>query len=1688
MTKYPQPLFFSFSLHNYKTKQKLSEDFHVISFGDMQYKMEHSNWTNRKGLLALPTTIDYSSVVLVVIINKVFSSSDKESTWFKEREKDTAQGKSLRRVDSNSQVSQQPQDSSEYNAQVLSLIEYIRNGQLVTTPVLWGYTQIFDGEGKLMGSVQNPVQLAKQLQNNSRESSPSSAQIPSQPSQSKLKTRKFDPDLKLVKSGMAVTYEIIYDAISNETHGKTSESNAISVMSLPSLVTSNLPLNFNERQKFKSSGCKFEVELTKLSHEPKSSRITPSQYPVKTNYETALQYYHNLFGIAHTGSSASSTSRIHQFQAKSRLPFSASSSNLSSITNISNPLATEKDLDDQRHHGLGVVQEVEVWGEAQLEDPSQDKEKQDKDLSPKDTTASYPYLSYVNNLYIYIESVSVKAPSDANIQVKVQLKSNDKNLHTKDEEKYFYSITGELVPFMFTSVASHTKAPQFCDEMKLKLPPNLTPDHHLLFTFYNCTVKKGNKIYYPLAHSILPLYKGSRIVSDDRYSLPVSKAVLSDTNYLNQDIKWSKEKRLSIRTKLVSSIYPQDSDLNLFFLNYWREPASTKKQRSGTQSLPKPSHQMTEIVESVDPVKVIPNVPVDTVVKFMPPIMNILFQLIVKDDKHQAREAFISLLKILKRIDVHTNYSSLLHSYVVYLFDNPVGRGVYESICSFWLAVIESPMCSELMGGFKSYWFLFQVILKSLILELNSRGFLNSASLRYSKVPSTFQTNIIKLLSNLLRISMQSQLNYDVLVAFPLFITNLFPFINKGHLFKLIFQHLASLDISTMSTAFIKFTWLKIIGDYEHYVPLNLPTDLEMEHFDVSQLKSEFWKRHFLSGLILDEASCCLRSSFNSKIREQAATLLRNLFRKHELDPRYQNTNIQKFIASMYFPLIPMIIEQLYLVNEMGEVEQSRWLICFIYILKYVKKKLLATWWKKESQKTKEAFWSCVHTAASYFVEKPKGAEVNFIVLDTVIEFVNCFEKNLNKVSDSGIDNESQSNPLLEHILDILKILLSSPSDAFLSYLYCALHDILSRLSSSLFQTQTRYYCRDLIYDILRHCNQKDNDVRSKASALLYSLIKENWKQFRNISVIRHFAQLAQSKLVGSEKKKEYIYLLGSLDSLKKHCLVDADVAAEGFVQQVNELVTRLIDITKYEKKIAQNWVDEEVTADIYIQIANDYRESPDLRLTWLDNLALIHVQWGNIEEAAQCKIHMSYLVAQYLVRIKPNVLPKELRLAIPKTISDKNLDLKNKLNPSIVHNPFGRIAPNILTDLHLSDEIFTDEGRFQSERWSITGLCELLRDAVTLLKRERRYELCLEIFHLLASIYKHDKNYAEMIKWAEQYKDICENLVKLTVEGKEIFSRYYRVTFFSKKWFAEDHRKVFIYKKKYRFTIGDVAQMIAKQLAHKTRLDPSQIVSLPNKEVDHSTLDPEKIYFQIVAVKPYFDEVEQQSEDRVSQFQQNFNISEFISEVPFMSDGGKFDEADVSRQQKRKTIFCIGKSFPYLNNRIEVAQSRDIVLSPIECAVEAMQQRAAQFRSEVYCTPVRKNNLQALLTGTLATTVNVGPLRFCEVFIGNANYSSDLQDKLRDAMAEVLLLSKAALQINERIIGPEQLPFQAMLEDKFQSTMQIFKTKFAGNVNWTRIASTIQQRELKAKQQANELEKKLVKQTQRIGEKSSEN
>jgi hypothetical protein len=106
--------------------------------------------------------------------------------------------------------------------------------------------------------------------------------------------------------------------------------------------------------------------------------------------------------------------------------------------------------------------------------------------------------------------------------------------------------------------------------------------------------------------------------------------------------------------------------------------------------------------------------------------------------------------------------------------------------------------------------------------------------------------------------------------------------------------------------------------------------------------------------------------------------------------------------------------------------------------------------------------------------------------------------------------------------------------------------------------------------------------------------------------------------------------------------------------------------------------------------------------------------------------------------------------------------------------------------------------------------------------------------------------------------------------------------------------------------------------------------------------------------------------------------------------------------------------------------------------------------------------------------------MRFCEVFLTTEGIEIDdskmkpFKEQLRETMAELLILSNMALNINANIIGPDQKNFHEMLYDRFQSIDKTFETKYNGASVKDKIRSIVIQKEKQLIQEAKELERKL--------------
>jgi hypothetical protein len=384
---------------------------------------------------------------------------------------------------------------------------------------------------------------------------------------------------------------------------------------------------------------------------------------------------------------------------------------------------------------------------------------------------------------------------------------------------------------------------------------------------------------------------------------------------------------------------------------------------------------------------------------------------------------------------------------------------------------------------------------------------------------------------------------------------------------------------------------------------------------------------------------------------------------------------------------------------------------------------------------------------------------------------------------------------------------------------------------------------------------------------------------------------------------------------------------------EVPDLVQRLLKVVSDSIKISQFSYDPDMIADLTYAVSLGYKESPELRITWLKNLLKFHRDNQNWEELAQCKFYIAGLIIEYLHS-------EGITAGIPSSLSDILV-----ICPSILREPG---LPNIVGA--------GDEGLYNSNLFTEEGLIKTLRSSVKYLKQCLRYETCLSVYNFLLEIYQTHKDYAQLSVCFQDLENICNSLVTTDAQQGRLFNNFYRVSLFGTK-FGELNGKEMIYKEPAMVRVAEFTERLKSQY---TKL--GNLVVLPNSQTDFSSLDPNSVYCQIIAVEAFF--TDDQAALRKTEWDRNCNISEFIYETPFTRSGKP--HGDLSEQCKCKNIVTVEKSFPCIKKRLTVVSTRSIILEPIENAVEIIQSRERALRRELNQNPPNPKTLQIQLQGAV--------------------------------------------------------------------------------------------------------------------------
>uniref|UniRef100_A0A8D3E0G2 Dedicator of cytokinesis 6 n=1 Tax=Scophthalmus maximus TaxID=52904 RepID=A0A8D3E0G2_SCOMX len=618
------------------------------------------------------------------------------------------------------------------------------------------------------------------------------------------------------------------------------------------------------------------------------------------------------------------------------------------------------------------------------------------------------------------------------------------------------------------------------------------------------------------------------------------------------------------------------------------------------------------------------------------------------------------------------------------------------------------------------------------------------------------------------------------------------------------------------------------------------------------------------------------------------------------------------------------------------------------------------------------------------------ATEASLIVLDT-----------LEIVVKTVVASELKESVLGGVLRVLLHSMAGNQSALFLQHCFITQRALVFKFPEMLFEEDTEL-CADLCLRLLRHCSSSVGSVRSHASASLYLLMRQNFEIGNNFARVKMQVTMSLSSLVGTSQNFNEEHLRRSLKTILTYAEEDLELRDTPFPEQVQDLVFNLHMILTDTVKMKEHQQDPEMLIDLMYRIAKGYQNSPDLRLTWLQNMAGKHSERGNHAEAAHCLVHSAALVAEYL-----NMLEDCRYLPIGCVT-------------------FQNISSNVLEESAVSDDVLSpeEEGICAGKYFSESGLVGLLEQAAASFNMAAMYEAINEVYKILLPIHEANRDFKKLATVHGKLQDAFNK-----VYNQRMFGTYFRVGFYGCR-FGDLDEQEFVYKEPSITKLAEISHRLEEFYSEKFGDEVVEIIK-DSSPVDRTKLDPNKAYLQITYVEPYFDTYE--LKERITYFDKNYNLRTFMYCTPFTLDGRA--HGDLHDQYKRKTTLTTSHAFPYIKTRINVMHKEEIILVPMEVAIEDMQKKTQELAFATNQDPPDSKMLQMVLQGSVGTTVNQGPLEVAQVFLSDIPNDPKLfrhHNKLRLCFKDFTKRCEDALRKNKALIGPDQKEYHRELERNY--------------------------------------------------------
>ncbi|XP_075805441.1 dedicator of cytokinesis protein 9 isoform X34 [Microtus pennsylvanicus] len=763
--------------------------------------------------------------------------------------------------------------------------------------------------------------------------------------------------------------------------------------------------------------------------------------------------------------------------------------------------------------------------------------------------------------------------------------------------------------------------------------------------------------------------------------------------------------------------------------------------------------------------------------------------------------------------------------------------------------------------------------------------------------------------------------------------------------------------------------------------------------------------------------------------------------------------------------------------DKLDQSEIKSLLMCFLYVLKSMSDDALFTYWNKASTAELMDFFTisevCLHQFQymgkryiartgmmharlqqlgsldnsvtfnhSYghseadvlhqsLLEANIATEVCLTTLDTLSLFTLAFKNQL--LADHG------HNPLMKKVFDVyLCFLQKHQSEMALKNVFTALRSLIYKFPSTFYEGRADM-CASLCYEVLKCCNSKLGSIRTDASQLLYFLMRNNFDYTGKKSFVRTHLQviISVSQLIADVVGIGGTRFQQSLSIINNCANSDRLIKHTSFASDVKDLTKRIRTVLMATAQMKEHENDPEMLVDLQYSLAKSYASTPELRKTWLDSMARIHVKNGDLSEAAMCYVHVTALVAEYLTR-------KEADLALqrePSVFLYSHNTCQRKSWGGMFRQgctAFRVITPNIDEEAAMMEDVGMQDVHFNED-----VLMELLEQCADGLWKAERYELIADIYKLIIPIYEKRRDFERLAHLYDTLHRAYSKVTEVMHSGRRLLGTYFRVAFFGQQYqftdsatdvegfFEDEDGKEYIYKEPKLTPLSEISQRLLKLYSDKFGSENVKMIQDSGK-VNPKDLDSKFAYIQVTHVTPFFDEKELQ--ERRTEFERCHNIRRFMFEMPFTQTGKR--QGGVEEQCKRRTILTAIHCFPYVKKRIPVMYQHHTDLNPIEVAIDEMSKKVAELRQLCSSAEVDMIKLQLKLQGSVSVQVNAGPLAYARAFLDDTNtkrYPDNKVKLLKEVFRQFVEACGQALAVNERLIKEDQLEYQEEMKANYR-------------------------------------------------------